>query len=108
MEYEAQSALTRPEKAYEQKPGVLRKASAAVASHSSGALALIVLLVLTVVYLYARQAGWFGLGQELQPRLALPSRSAKRESWRRDDAEDAETSRLIDSINNAPQRLAGR
>ena len=73
-----------------------------VASHSTGALAFIIILVIIIVYLYARQASWFGLGESSsQPRLASSTKKG-----RQNDVEDSETTQLIDSINNAARKFA--
>lgn len=49
-------------------PSFLGKMSAGVARHSGLALAAIVVLVVTVAYLYARLQGWFGgKGEKMAP-----------------------------------------
>jgi hypothetical protein len=85
-----------------------KKAADFVAAHSSGALVLIIILIVAIFVLFARQKGWFGLGG---PRSPMRGRSAKSKSKSKsgegkardaeDLASDAETDRLIDSINKA-------
>lgn len=71
------------------------KAGDFVAAHRMMVVAVIVLLVAAVIYLYATQAGWFGLGAGKSRLRSRKSGAAARED------EDPETDRLIDSINAA-------
>jgi hypothetical protein len=81
----------------------------AVKNNPVGVLSLVVILVLIIIYLYARTQGWFGLA-------AKPAGKTTREKGRTDegvrssskkkrppaDDTDSETEDLIDSINNGP------
>ena len=77
-----------------------------VGAHPSAALAVIVILALLVVFLYALYRGLFGLGGGAQRqkadrlaagRPARPKKPAAKSDGDSDD--DPETERLIDSIN---------
>ena len=65
------------------------KASGFVASHSSGALVLIILLAIAIIFLYIRQIDWGGKGDHPHThRRRVPHE------------DDLEADRLINSINS--------
>ena len=81
--------------------GLLPKITGAIAVHNYATFALIVLLIIVIIALYARQKGWFGLGSGARPSRAFGVGKGKKRAQAADEDSDPETENLIDSINGA-------
>jgi hypothetical protein len=74
-----------------------------VASNPLATLAIIILLIIAVVYMVAREKGWFGLGTAQKKGKLAAGGGAKqaKPSGNSDDDNDPEADKLINSINSS-------